>query len=337
MADRYWVGGTGQWDATAGTKWTTASGGPGGASAPTTSDRVLIDVNSGSGTVTVAAGAACSGLTTATFPGTLAGSASLSGMSGDVTLSSSMTMAYTGTLNWTSGTPTLLTLVPVGALSASGINLTLSRDTTVTGAITISGACDFKPGGLTHSCASYAQTGTGNLQLDNGPIITITGSGGFSISGTNTVSLHTPNTSLIKLTAPTATASFAGKTYDNVEVALASNGTVTFSGANTFKDFAVTGTAGVNTTVQLPASTTMTVTSMTVTGFSPSNRLTLTSDTGAAAATISKSSGTVAVDSANISWSTATGGATFTATNAVNGGNNSGWSFTGTALFLADL
>ena len=32
MADRYWVGGSATWDNTAGTKWSTTSGGPGGAS-----------------------------------------------------------------------------------------------------------------------------------------------------------------------------------------------------------------------------------------------------------------------------------------------------------------
>ena len=38
MPDRYWVGGTASWDNTVGTKWSATSGGPGGASVPTTSD-----------------------------------------------------------------------------------------------------------------------------------------------------------------------------------------------------------------------------------------------------------------------------------------------------------
>jgi hypothetical protein len=53
MADRYWVGGTDTWDATAGTKWATTSGGPGGASVPTAADDVFFDANS-SGTCTIA-------------------------------------------------------------------------------------------------------------------------------------------------------------------------------------------------------------------------------------------------------------------------------------------
>lgn len=45
MANRYWIGGTGNWENTA--KWSTTSGGSGGASVPTSSDDVFIDANSG--------------------------------------------------------------------------------------------------------------------------------------------------------------------------------------------------------------------------------------------------------------------------------------------------
>ena len=48
MADRYWVGGSGTWNATAGTKWASTSGGVGGESVPTSSDDVYFDVSSGS-------------------------------------------------------------------------------------------------------------------------------------------------------------------------------------------------------------------------------------------------------------------------------------------------
>lgn len=49
MADRYWRGGTGTW-ATTTTNWSTTSGGPGGASVPTSDDDVYIDANSNTGT-----------------------------------------------------------------------------------------------------------------------------------------------------------------------------------------------------------------------------------------------------------------------------------------------
>jgi hypothetical protein len=53
MADRYWVGGSGTWDNSSTTKWSTSSGGAGGASAPTFNDYVIFDSNSGTGTVTL--------------------------------------------------------------------------------------------------------------------------------------------------------------------------------------------------------------------------------------------------------------------------------------------
>lgn len=51
MANRYWIGGTGDWSDTA--HWSTASGGSGGASVPTSSDDVYIDNASGSGSVLI--------------------------------------------------------------------------------------------------------------------------------------------------------------------------------------------------------------------------------------------------------------------------------------------
>ena len=53
MANRYWVGGTGTWDASNTTNWSATSGGAGGASVPTSADDVYFNVNAGTGTVTL--------------------------------------------------------------------------------------------------------------------------------------------------------------------------------------------------------------------------------------------------------------------------------------------
>lgn len=50
MADRYWVGGTGTWDATSTANWSNASGGASGASVPTSADNVFFDTLSNTGT-----------------------------------------------------------------------------------------------------------------------------------------------------------------------------------------------------------------------------------------------------------------------------------------------
>jgi hypothetical protein len=108
MADRYWVGGTENWDGTAGTKWAATSGGAGGESVPTSADDVFFDSNS-SGTCTVASGNTgaksvdCTG-----FSGGLT-IGSLLRVYGDFTLSSGMTYTHTGSALILQGTSTVTT------------------------------------------------------------------------------------------------------------------------------------------------------------------------------------------------------------------------------------
>lgn len=62
---RYWVGGTGNWDASTTTPWSDASGGAGGFSVPTSTDDVIFDSasNATAYTVTLTATANCANLT----------------------------------------------------------------------------------------------------------------------------------------------------------------------------------------------------------------------------------------------------------------------------------
>jgi hypothetical protein len=53
MANRFWVGGTGTWDASDTTHWAATSNGAGGQSVPGSSDTATFDASSGGGTVTV--------------------------------------------------------------------------------------------------------------------------------------------------------------------------------------------------------------------------------------------------------------------------------------------
>ena len=71
MANRYWVGGTATWDGTAGTKWSTTSGGAGGAAVPTAVDDVFFNGASGSNTITISGSRACRMLDCTGFTGTL--------------------------------------------------------------------------------------------------------------------------------------------------------------------------------------------------------------------------------------------------------------------------
>lgn len=60
MATYYWVGGNGTWDGANTTNWSASSGGAGGAGVPNSSDTVIFDSLSGTGTCTTASGSACS-------------------------------------------------------------------------------------------------------------------------------------------------------------------------------------------------------------------------------------------------------------------------------------
>lgn len=136
MADRYWVGGTGSWDATAGTKWAATSGGAGGQPVPTAADAVFFDANSGAVTVSMDSGTALSVDCTG-FTGTLSGSATYV-ISGSFILVAGMTYNRTGQTTF-NGTGTLTTAghtMGVVLINGSGITLTLGSALTSSGAVT---------------------------------------------------------------------------------------------------------------------------------------------------------------------------------------------------------
>lgn len=97
MADRYWVGGTANWDGTAGTKWATTSGGTGGAAVPTSADDVYFDAASGAVTVTAVTTRSCRNIDFTGFTGTFAG-ASILRVYGSMKLASTLTWMFSGDL-----------------------------------------------------------------------------------------------------------------------------------------------------------------------------------------------------------------------------------------------
>lgn len=72
MASRFWVGGTGTWDASDTTHWAATSGTAGGQTVPGSGDTVTFDGSSGGGTVTVNhASLSVTSITAGAFTGTL--------------------------------------------------------------------------------------------------------------------------------------------------------------------------------------------------------------------------------------------------------------------------
>lgn len=132
MAARFWVGGTGNWDAADTTHWAATSNGAGGQSVPTASDDVIFDASSGGGTVTITATQSVRSITGGAHTGTLnfngqtvtmAESFSYTG-SGvrTLTLSGNITVGA-GATGWNIGTTTNLTFSDTSIITCTGNTL----------------------------------------------------------------------------------------------------------------------------------------------------------------------------------------------------------------------
>jgi len=114
--------------------------------------------------------------------------------------------------------------------------------------------------------------------------------------------------------------------YSGMTLNQAGAGTLTVTGSNTFANITNTYAATGATTISLTAGTTQTVSSFTASG-APGKLLTLQSTTPGTRATLSDASGAINVSYLNIKDIAATGGASWTATDSIDGGNNTGWVF----------
>jgi hypothetical protein len=150
MATRYWVGGSGTWDASTTTNWSATSGGAGGASAPVAADTVIFDSASGTGICTTAAGSACAiaTLNSATLAVTLGADHTMSGAF-TLTLGSLNLSSFTLTCNIFSSTNTNTRSIAFGTgkLLLTGGN---------TGSVIVS------MGTMT----GFTYTGTSNIELN---------------------------------------------------------------------------------------------------------------------------------------------------------------------------
>ena len=122
MASRYWVGGTGTWDATVGTKWSATSGGAGGQSVPTSADDVFFNAASGAVTVTLSGSRNAKTVTFTGFTGTFGHSSSATlNAYGNVTFASGMTITSAGASNLRFQSPATCTLISAGKTIPSAI------------------------------------------------------------------------------------------------------------------------------------------------------------------------------------------------------------------------
>jgi len=340
---RYWVGGTGNWNAT--TEWAASSGGASGATAPLCQDDVVFDNGSFNGTgQTVTNNAARMGKSidwtaysegqTPTLSITTNGA-----IFGSLTLISGMT--FSGTVVLTFEGRSTYTLTTAGKsighqiqLNAPGGTLTLQDALTSTSTITVNnGHLDLNDVNVTCTTFSSSSTAARTISMGGGTL-TLTASGTpFSLSSTTNLTFNR-ETSTIKLTNNSSTVksfSGGGQTYYNFWNATAGTGDVEISGSNTFNDIRIDA-GRVN---RFTAGTTTTLTTLTATG-SPGNMITISSVTSASHTLLKADSNQTNNDYLILKYSTATPSCTFFAgTNSTDGGNNSGWTFTAPASCVA--
>lgn len=251
MADRYWVGGTGNWSDTA--RWSTSSGGASGASVPTSADNVFFNDNSAAGTFTVTidtASAVCgafdaSGITNAARKMTLTGTTSV----GLLSVNGSWTNPTSTYFAWTTWTGATVTFAATGTVTTNAVSMAAAVvidgsgiTTTLGGAFTTTLTLTLSQGTFTTSASNYAATATGILISANsntkaltlnGSTVTANTNTGFVNSSTGNLTLNAGTSTIICSSASPAFAG-GGETFNNVSFTSTAGGICSVTGANTF-------------------------------------------------------------------------------------------------------
>jgi len=263
MANRYWVGGTGNWDAATTTNWAATSGGAGGASVPTSADSVIFDAASNATlyTVTVTASATCLDLTVgapASGKITFAGSSAIN-IAGNLSFSggtAGITYTYTGAITM-SGASATYTINLNGIIlnnqsfimNGVGSTFQLTSAFTTLGGFTLTNGT-FDGNSLTVSMTGVAQTISGNVTFYN---LTRTGSGvvktsSLSLIGNITVTnnlVFNGNSAINRLEIlSSAKGTPRTITAANVSCSYLDMGDITGAGAGSWNLSAITGLSG---------------------------------------------------------------------------------------------
>ena len=328
MADRFWVGDTGNWSDNT-NHWSASTGGAPNASKPTSSDNVYFDANSftaGSKVVTIDESASCLDMdwTGATNSPDIAVANNIT-TSGDVTFISAMSTSGAANFLFDGAGKTItsngLTIGTFAYLPWATGTLTLGDDFASTAGVRVVRGGTFSTGNFDMTCTSFIITnpvGARTLTLGSSTINCTA----FTTDGDVTQLTFNANTSTIKVTGTGAFAG-AGLTFNNVEL----NGTAhTISGNNTIAQLRLMRD-GIQT-ITFTDSTTQTVTNM----FRPNdtNVRTLVGTSTAGWNLTKQGGGRIDLDYLAISYSTATADKFYAGANSTDTTGNTGWVFKAT-------
>lgn len=251
MATWYWVGGAGTWDNTTTTNWSDTSGGAGSVGVPISTDNVIFDSLSGTGTITLASTKVVASFDSSAAPaGLITGGTSLNlTCNGNFTNSStflpglpSVTMGGTGTYTCTSSINSL-------HINGTGITVTLGSNIIVGNALVIdNGTLDTSVNNYSIT-TPYLGLAAGAAKVINfrASTITLSGNGPNFLSFAGYPSTTTVYASLatFNVTSTSTTTNFyaGGYTYGTVTFNGTQYGGINISGNNTF------GTLTINRTL----------------------------------------------------------------------------------------
>jgi hypothetical protein len=324
MANRYWVGGAGTWNVSSTTNWSTSSGGGSGASVPTSTDDVIFDGSSGTGTIALVGSEAspitCKSLTTTGATITLANGGGATGfldIYGNFTIGLGTTVTgnvftivfriratSTVTVNNTNNllTNSFLQLTPgVGNTVTLGSNIAIPLNNSANASLILeSGTLDLGSNTATvtkfntrTADAKAISVSTGKFVLSGTPSGTVGAwdvtNGGGAITFNNTINIDATGST-------TQTFTGGGKTYGTLSLGNTSTFTIADTG-NTFGTVTTLNTTN-SRTLSFAASTTNTITTYSANG-SSGNILTLSSGTAGTNTTLSVTN-TFTIDYANI-------------------------------------
>jgi hypothetical protein len=315
MANRYWVGGTATWDATAGTKWATTSGGAGGAATPTAADDVFLDGASGAVTVSVGAGgtSVCRSLDCTGFTGTLSHGAGLALIIGDSTAGAgNVALRLSAGMTFTVGN-TNTSVLQFTSISATQQTLTFSGKTTGQLVFATAGSWIFNDAwtgagtntNLTHTAGIVNTNGQalsmGALTSNNtnvrtltlgSSLITIVATGTAWNTGTTTGLTFNANTSTITANGASATLNSGALAFNNLSFTGSGVSTLSVTTGTSFNTLSRIGTA-VKTdsfSIFVSGGSLLTVSSLVLTGNSVTNRMFVQSSVVGATRTITVAS-----------------------------------------------
>ena len=307
MALKYWVGGTGPWTsagpAASRVHWSNSSGGATGATAPASADDVILDGNSGAGTITISGTVQMRSIEATSYLGTLTGSGNMqivgsntgnqnSGKS--IELGAGMAYSYTGTITITAGNGSGSINFNGKTHSTGSITFnggaasvwTLANNLTATGSTIVVTAGGFTTNNYNITCGRFdigAGTAVKVLNLGSS-IITLTNTSAAIWANQSSGGLtFNAGTSTIRYNAnASATISFlgGGVTYYNVEfIRGSSTAQLNVTGSNTFFNF-IDNTSTAAHTIAFTAGSTQTFQNFNVSGSSSASRISLTGSPG---------------------------------------------------------